>query len=56
MYSPELHVFIVRKYWRTGSFKQYQMTLWNKYGEGSVPTKILHSQIGEKIKRHPEVF
>jgi hypothetical protein len=38
MYSTEQRVFIVREYWRTGSFKQCQMAFRNEYGEGSVFT------------------
>jgi hypothetical protein len=39
-YSAEQRVFIVRKYWRTDSFKQCQRAFRNKCGEGSVRTKF----------------
>jgi hypothetical protein len=49
MHSAE-RLFIVREYWRTGSFKQCQTAYRNKYGEGSVPTKSCIHKLVEKLE------
>jgi hypothetical protein len=43
-------MFIFREYWRTGSFKQCQRAFWNKYGEGSVPTKSCIHKLVKKLE------
>jgi hypothetical protein len=43
-------VFVVREYWETGSFKQYQRTFRNKYGEETVPTKSCIHKLVKKLE------
>jgi hypothetical protein len=50
MHSAEQRVFIVREYWRTGSFIQCQLAFRNKYGEESVPTKSCIHILVNKLK------
>jgi hypothetical protein len=50
MCSAEYRVFIVREYWRTGSFKQCERTFRNKCGEGSVPTKSCIHKMMNKLR------
>jgi hypothetical protein len=48
MFSAEQSVFIVREYWRTGSFKQCQRAFRYEYGEGNVPTKACIHKLVKK--------
>jgi hypothetical protein len=50
LYPAEQCVFIVREYWRTGSFKQRRRVFRNKYGEGSVPTKSCIHKLVKKLE------
>jgi hypothetical protein len=55
-YSAEQRVFIVREYWRMGTFTQCQRAFWSKYGEGSVLIKSCIHKLVETLetRRRPE--
>jgi hypothetical protein len=49
-------MFIVREYWRTASFKDWQRIFWNKYDKESVPTKSSIHKLVKKLETTGSVF
>jgi hypothetical protein len=50
MYTVEQRVFLVRKYWQTGSFKAGQMAFRTEFGERHAPSKCCIQKLVKKLE------
>ena len=50
MYTVEQRVFLVRKYWRTGSFKACQTAFRMEFGERRAPSKCCIQKLVKKLE------
>ena len=50
MYTVEQRGFLVRKYWRTGSFKACQTTFRTEFGERCAPSKCCNQKLVKKLE------
>ena len=50
MYTIEQHVFLIRKYWQTGSFKARQMAFQVEFGERRAPSKCCIQKLVKKLE------
>jgi len=50
MYRVEQRGFLVRKYWKTGSFKAYQMAFRTEFGERRAPSKCSVQKLVKKLE------
>ena len=50
MYTVEQRGFIVRKYWKTGSFKACQTAFRTEFGEKSAPSKCCIQKLVKKLE------
>ena len=49
MYTVEQRVFLVRKYWQTGSFKACQTAFRTEFGERRAPSKCCIQKLVKKL-------
>jgi len=49
MYTVEQRVFLLRKYWKTGSFKACQTAFRTEFGERRAPSKCCIQKLVEKF-------
>jgi len=50
MYTVEERVFLVRKYWQTGSFIACQTAFRTEFGERHAPSKCSIQKLGKKLE------
>jgi len=50
MYTVKQRVFLVPKYWQTGSFKAYQTAFQKEFGERCAPSKCTIQKLVKKLE------